>query len=90
MSNIKRWTICAFLFFICFLILRQLDVKSEGYRNGCGCGGYKGNKKMSIPRYYGGYTNGHPFYYYSDSDYIDYYFPESEWYIYKPFSTYYY
>ena len=87
MNNIKRWSICAFLFFICFLIIRFLDGKNEGFQ--CRCNGK--NKKMSnIPRYYGGYSHGHPFYYYSDSDYIDYYFPESEWYIYKPFSTYYY
>jgi rhoptry neck protein 2 len=33
MRNIKRWTICAFLFFICFLILRFLNGKKsvEGY-----------------------------------------------------------
>jgi len=92
MNNIKRWALCAFLFLICFLILRFLDGKSlfEGYRGGCGCRGYKGNRRLGIPRYYGGYSNGSPMYYYSDSDYVDYYFPENEWYIYKPFSTYYY
>ena len=35
--NIKRWLICAFLFFICFLILRWLSntnhiIEGYGYR----------------------------------------------------------
>ena len=38
MSNIKRWTLCAFLFLVCLYILKILNVKSEGYRGGCGCG----------------------------------------------------
>jgi hypothetical protein len=86
MSNIKRWIICAFLFFICFFILKFQDRKNESFQ--CGCNG-KSKKISNIPKYYGGYSNGNPFYYYSDSDYINYYFPESKWYIYKPFSTYY-
>ena len=92
MSNIKRWTLCAFLFLVCFLILKMLNVKTEGYRGGGR--GYYGRGRgrgYGIPRYYGGYSSiGFPMYYYSDSYYNDYYFPESQWYIYKPFSTYYY
>ena len=38
MSNIKRWTLCAFLFLVCLYIIKILNVKSEGYRGGCGCG----------------------------------------------------
>ena len=90
MSNIKRWTICAFLFLVCFYIIKLLNVKSEGYQCGFSGRGRGRGRGLGIPRYYGGYSHGSPMYYYSDSDYIDYYFPESEWYIYKPFSTYYY
>ncbi len=39
MSNIKRWTLCTFLFLVCLYILKILNVKSEGYRGGCGCSG---------------------------------------------------
>ena len=38
--NIKRWMLCAFLFFICFLFLRWLNngKKMESFNN-CNCRG---------------------------------------------------
>lgn len=96
MNNIKRWILCAFLFLVCLYILKLLNVKSEGYRGCRGCGARgsgrgRGIGMWSIPRYYGGYSQlGYPMYYYNDIDYFDYYYPESQWYIYRPFSTYYY
>jgi len=92
MPNITRWAMCAFLFLVCLYILKLLNIESEGYRGrgSKGCCTGKASSMWSIPRYYGGYSQGHPMFYYSDADYIDYYYPETEWYIYKPFSTYYY
>jgi hypothetical protein len=66
MYNIKRWLICAFLFLICFLILRFLNsnttkegyntrrnslLSSFGYNNGNGFAGYVPGERGYISRY---------------------------------------
>jgi hypothetical protein len=84
----KKWVICAFLFFICYLIIMYLDRAIEGFRGG-GRGG--GIGRGGIGRglgYYGGrgYVYG-PGYgyggYYSSASYPiivdDYYYP-NYWY----------
>jgi hypothetical protein len=66
MSNIKRWTLCAFLFLVCLYILKILNVKSEGYRGGCrcsggcrcGCRGYGRGLGLGMGLGMGGYGRG--------------------------------
>jgi hypothetical protein len=60
MDNLKRWSICAVLFFICFLILRSLGSNKpimEGFGRGMGHG------------YGRGYLFSSPLYIYDDVDY---------------------
>ena len=89
--NIKRWLLCAFLFLICFLILRWLNNGKifEGY---CGCGGgggrgyyrRQGYERQGYGRqgygrqgyYYGGGASSPPYMYDDDQPY---------WYRYVPF-----
>jgi hypothetical protein len=87
--NIKRWLLCAFLFLICFLILRWLNNAKiiEGYGchggchcRGCHCRGGHGHRGGGHYGVHGGYYNGggaySPIYIYDDQPY---------WYRYIPF-----
>lgn len=69
MNNLKRWSICAVLFFICFLILRSLGSNKpimEGFGHGgfghgrMGHGGFGrgGGYGRGIGRGYNGYGYG--------------------------------
>ena len=55
--NAKRIVTCAFLFFICYLILNYLSNKTEAFGYG---GGYGGRGRIG---HYGGYYGGRGGYY---------------------------
>lgn len=73
MTNYKKWLLCAFLFLICFLILRyinSLNFKESfntgplsllalwGYNNGRGFSGYNPGQRGYVSRF--GYNNYGP------------------------------
>jgi len=53
--SVKKWTTCAFLFFVCYLIIAYLDKAIEEFRGGGG-GGYGGRGRGGYGR--GGYGRG--------------------------------
>ena len=74
--SVKKWITCAFLFFVCYLIIVCLDKTIESFRGGGGGGGYGG--RGGIGRggygrgYYGGRGYGRGYYgggYYGGSSY---------------------
>jgi hypothetical protein len=71
--SVKKWTTCAFLFFVCYLIIVYLDKAIEGFRGGGGGRGGFGRGGFGRggigrggigrgygygPGYYGGYYGG--------------------------------
>ena len=86
--SVKKWITCAFLFFVCYLIIMYLDKTIENFRGGGGRGyGGMGRGRGGIGRgYYGGYGYN-PVYIYDDSNYR-YSYPY--WYSYIPFFNSYY
>ena len=54
--SVKKWTTCAFLFFVCYLIIAYLDKAIEEFRGGGG-GGYGGRGRGGYGR--GGYGRGY-------------------------------
>ena len=85
--NIKRWLLCAFLFLICFLILRWLNnkniIEGHGGGGGHGIGHYGGGRGYG----YGGssgYNYGGP---YMSPLYV-YQEEQPYWYRYVPFFGY--
>lgn len=56
--SVKKWTTCAFLFFVCYLIIVYLDKTIESFRGGGG--GRGGIGRGGIGRgYYGGRGYGY-------------------------------
>jgi hypothetical protein len=95
MGNFKRWLLCAFLFLICFIILRLLSgitiIEGHGSRGHSG-GGHFGHGKKGGNSYYGGRRLGYggvtlgvtPLYIYDNY----YYYQYPYWYSYIPFYGY--
>jgi len=72
MNNLKRWSICAVLFLICFFILRSLGTNKpimEGFGRGMGHGGGMGHGYGRGYGYGGGALFSSPLYIYNDDDY---------------------
>ena len=98
MSGVKKLVCCAFLFFLCFLLLRCLSSSQpvEALRGrggiwhrgvGCGwrgCGGGLGRGYHGLGH---GYYGRRPVYIYDDSAY---YYPPHYWHRYIPFMNYFY
>jgi len=57
--DIKRILLCAFLFYICYLIVTYLDNKTEGFGRGGGGGGRGGGRGGGIGRGGGVGRGGH-------------------------------
>ena len=71
MDNLKRWSVCAVLFFICFLILRSLG-SNKPIMEGFGRGGMGHGYGRGIG-YGGGYLDASPLYIYNnDYNYDNY------------------
>ena len=56
--SVKKWTTCAFLFFVCYLIIAYLDKAIEEFRGGGGGGGYGGRGGIGRGGYGRGYYGG--------------------------------
>jgi hypothetical protein len=73
--SLKKWTTCAFLFIICYLIIICLDKTIESFRGGGGGGGRGGMGRGGIGRggigrgYYGGRGYGYSRGYYGGQGY---------------------
>ena len=66
--SVKKWITCAFLFFVCYLIIMYLDKTIESFRGGGG--GRGGIGRGGIGRgYYGGRGYGYRRGYYGGQGY---------------------